>query len=373
MTRLEYLKQYGSPNTVRAYESALKKFFETIYGKRDDLEGLAEKYFQEKRDIEQDIERFVIAIKDQAPYTRKLCISAVRIMLLENGVELPQLFWRRLRGRVKGSRAITEDKVPSVDELRKIIMHLPVHGKALFLTLASSGMRIGECLKLGIEDVELNLEPARVNIRAEYTKTGNKRITFISKEAKEAIAEWLKVREKWLHSAVGKSHIQPKNLEDKRLFPFSEVNARIMWRHALTKSGNGKRDLKTNITLMHPHVLRKFFRTQLGALSVDMTEALMGHEGYLTEAYRRYPNPEETLAEFYKKGEHLLLIFTEAGEVNKLRVEVEEKNRQLQQIINGLVSENMELKQKMQTADEKLRQVEDTLQEIKQFLAKLSA
>jgi len=50
------------------------------------------------------------------------------------------------------------------------------------------------------------------------------------------------------------------------------------------------------------------------------------------------------VAKFYLQGESALTIFTEAEEVAKLRVEVKEKNKQLQQIINSLVSESMQLK-----------------------------
>lgn len=122
-------------------------------------------------------------------------MAAVRTLLLENGVELPALFWRRLRGRRKGSRVLLIDKMPSNSELRRILTHMDVKGKALFLVLASSGMRIGEALKLRLGDLELDRELAKISIRGEYTKTGNPRIAFISREAKEALEEWLKLRE----------------------------------------------------------------------------------------------------------------------------------------------------------------------------------
>ena len=81
----------------------------------------------------------------------------------------------------------------------------------------------------------------------------------------------------------------------------------------------------------------------MGALiPIDVVEALMGHEGYLTEVYRR--SSVEDLAKFYIQGESALLIFTEAGEVSKLRQEVEDRNKQLQTLVNGLTAENMELK-----------------------------
>ena len=37
-------------------------------------------------------------------------------------------------------------------------------------------------------------EYIKVNIRGDYTKTGNPRVTFISREAKDNVLEWLKVR-----------------------------------------------------------------------------------------------------------------------------------------------------------------------------------
>ena len=202
MGRLDYLKQYESANTVRSYEAALKGYFEMIYKERDGLDGLAERYFTEKRNYEEDIQNFLVEIKALAPKTVKLRLSAVRVFLLENGIELSQQFWRRLRGRIKGSRALTLDKVPSNIELRKIMMHLPIQGKALYLVLSSSGMRIDEALQLRVEDLDLDADPVQISIRGETTKTGNSRITFTSREALEAIQEWLKVRKRYLKPAA---------------------------------------------------------------------------------------------------------------------------------------------------------------------------
>jgi integrase len=255
------------------------------------------------------------------------------------------------------------DKVPSNVELRRIIMHMPVHGKALFLTLASSGMRIGEALKLKVEDVDLDTKPVRVNIRGEYTKTGNSRVAFVSREAAEAIQEWLKVRSQYIEAAAGKSHRYGKPTEDQRLFPFEANTAYAVWKNALRKAGFLKKDAQTNRHTVHPHVLRKFFRTRMGSvIPVDVVEALMGHEGYLTEVYRRYSH--EDLARFYSLGEAAVSVLAETEELAKLRVEVEERNRQLQALVNGLTAENLELKQRMQKLEQKLSEIEKALQEL---------
>jgi integrase len=372
MSRVEnFLKMYRSKNTISTYRWALTEYFKTVYGENEGkLEDHAERYFQEKRNVQEDIHNFFAAINSKRPKSVRLMIAAVRTFLIENGVELSQKFWRRLRKRVKDSRALTLDKVPSNVGLRRILVHMPIQGKSLFLSLASSGMRIGEALKLQREDIELDKEPCKVNIRGEYTKTGNSRIAFISKETVLTLQEWLKVRNSYLLAASKKSHLYNKNVEDPRVFPFAITTAYSMWKKALKKAGFLKRDSSTNRCTIHPHVLRKFFRTKMGALiPVDVAEALMGHEQYLTEVYRRYSM--EDLAKFYKQGESALLVFTEAEEIGKLRVEVEERNKQLQTLVNGLTSENLELKSRVSKTELENTELKKRMQQTEKKLGEL--
>jgi len=98
-------------------------------------------------------------------------------------------------------------------------------------------------------------------------------------------------------------------------------------------------------------------------MPVDVVEALMGHERYLTEVYRRYS--VEQLAEFYVKGEHALLVFTEAQELGKIREEIEECNTQLQTLVNGLTSENIEFRNRISEHNLKITKVELEITELK--------
>ena len=341
---------------------AVRDLFKSEFGKAGDLDQQAEDYFTPSQDYEDSIKRFLRSIDTLAPKTIRLKLAAVKMFHIENDVELSQKFWRRLMRKVKGSRALTIDKVPSNAELKQIIMHLPIQSQALFLTLASSGMRIGEASHLQLEDLDLESRPVRIQLRGEYTKSGNPRHAFVSKEAADAIHEWLKVRSQYIETAVSKSPF-PKDSEDNRLFPYHISNAYMQWRNALQKARMAERDQSTNFRRVHPHVLRKFFRTRLGAvIPVDVVEALMGHERYLTEVYRRYS--VEQLAEFYLKGEHALLVFTEAQELGKLREEIEERNKQLQHVVNGVTSENLELKSR-------ISKVELEILELKKMIEKL--
>jgi len=345
----EFLDMYKSKSTVIAYRWALTEFFKSVYGENENhLDEYAERYFKEKRNYESDIQNFLSAISERPPKSIRMMIAVVRSFLIENDVELPKKYWKRLSRRIRGNRARTIDKVPSNLELKHIIMHMPIQGKALYLTLASSGMRIGETLKLKVDDVDLGTDPAKITIRGTLTKTGNPRVTFISSEAKEMIQEWLNYRDRYLQVAKKRSYIHKKSEDDMRLFPFEISTAYKMWSIALSKAGLHKKDEDTNRHRVHPHVLRKFFRTKMGSvIPVDVVEALMGHEGYLTEVYRRYSM--EDLAKFYKQGEPSLLLFTQAEEIGKLRAEIEERNKQLQTLVNGLTTENLRLKNQVET------------------------
>ncbi|MCJ7633655.1 site-specific integrase, partial [Candidatus Bathyarchaeota archaeon] len=323
---------YRSKGTVRTYKSSLGTFFKGIYGEGS-LEDFASRYFLDHRDYESDVQSFLARIKEAPPKTIHLRISSVRTFLLENHIELRQIFWRSLSRRIRGSDARTEDRVPSNLELRKILTHMPIQGKALYLTVSSSGMRIGETLQLRLEDIDLNYDPAKISLRGEITKSGDPRRAFISGEAKEYILEWLKCRDSYIKTAVGRSHIYEKSVDDDRLFPFDKSTADFIWVNALTKAQLNHKDSSTNRLTVHPHVLRKFFRTRLGAvIPTDVVEFLMGHEGYLTKEYRRYE--VEELAKFYKKGESALVVMGGSEESVVL--------------VNGLITDVAELKQEIE-------------------------
>ena len=236
---------------------------------------------------------------------------------------------------------------------------MPIQGKALFLMLESSGMRIGEALQLKLGDVHLESDPVMVEIRGDYTKSGNPRRAFISSEAKESIEEWLKSIEEYLEQAVRKSKRRPqykgefkgKTLDDDRLFPFQNNTAYAIWSNALKKGRFKQRDASTNRHKIHPHVLRKFFRTKMGSvIPVDVTEALMGHEGYLTEVYRRYS--VEDLAKFYKQGEPALLIF--GGDTLRY-TNLKKETEGLHFSVERIRTENKELREKIGEMEETIR------------------
>lgn len=387
----KFLDNYDTPQTKLNFKVSITQFLESVYGKKniESLEDIVDQYFKEERDSEDDVNTFLNSLTGLAPLTRKLKISNVKNFLIENDVELSQKFWKKTGRRIKGSRALTIDRIPTVEELKQILSHLPIQGKALYLTLESSGMRIGELLKSFLSDVHIDETPARIQLRGAVTKSGNSRNVFFSKEAKEALVEWLKVREGYLKSAVGKSHLFVKNLNDPRVFPFDPSTAYSMWKKALHNSMLNGKDTQTNREKLHPHVLRKYFRTRLGAvIPVDIVEALMGHEGYLTEVYRKYTI--EDLRKFYLKGESALLVFTDTQKIvefqqtitkenQEMQKKVDETNKSLQSLVTELTTKNLSLENKLtnissenQNLKKRVDNLEKSIDEVKDIKEKLA-
>ncbi len=350
---------FTSESTVRSYRSTLRRYFDVFGFKtypQEELAKAVEQYFDEDgRNYQHDIQDFFAAIKgDEAPSTIRTRLSVVRTFLGENGVEVPDILWKSLGRRIKGTRARTVDYVPKRDELRRIIAHMPIQGQALFLMQLSSGMRIGEVLSLEVEDVQMSSDPAKtattVQLRGTGTKSGNPRLVYISSEATEALDEWYKIRPNYLRNS---KRTRATKKTDARVFPFMRRTAYVIFNGAVGKTGLLHKQKETNRYTLHPHCLRKWFRTRMATLiPVDVVEAMMGHEGYLTQAYRRY-TPEE-LAVFYKEGEPALLLHQpiNLGEVK------EAVDGQISEVVNGLTAENMNLRERVQELEGTVREIQ---------------
>jgi len=274
--------------------------------------------------------------------------------------ELTKKQRRLLRNRLpKGKRARTIEDDLTREKLRKILTHCDAKGKALFLFLESSAIRVGEVLQLQLDDIDFQSKPVpKIDVRGEYTKTGNVCRTFLSKEAKSFLLEWLRVREQYLKSSEKRGRglankfrdgrgLKPK--EDNRIFPFSFSVARDMWNNALKKSGLEKRDKGTNRLTLHIHMLRKYCSSTLKLAGANpvVVERLMGHEVGMSAEYLKIP--DATLLEEYMKGEPHLHVFTT------------EVITELKTGVSGIASEYVKLKNKV-------RRLETELDELSKFL-----
>ena len=269
-----WLNEFKGKSTQGAYRSVLRKFQKFVDMDLND-------YVTQDRDFLKEFKAFISSL-DAPPKTVSLYTTVVKLFLREQKVlKMTEEEWRRIRKRQEIVNVpVTQDRSPTKAELRIILNSLSLKGRALVLFLSSSGARIGETLQLKPEDLDLESDPPKANIRSSTTK-GKRggRTVRMSYEARDAIRDWLQV----------KSSLLKKNgipFSEELVFPFTSQIARNIWIRAITKTKLNQQDQETNRYLLHIHGLRKYFRTNIG-LDFDLTNALMGHYAYLDESYRR--------------------------------------------------------------------------------------
>ncbi len=251
--------------------------------------------------------------------------------------------WSQIRRTLlpKSTRASTQDDILTKEQLKRVLQHSSVNGRALALFLLSTGARIGESCKLKMRDIDLDSDPPQVNIRETYTKSEvGGRVMWFSEEARDAIIEWHKVRigRKKRGSGAGPFVTGDKAGPEDLVFNCSVKIFTRHWNESLARAGKGedppvlaKRDPSTKIRIhvYHVHTLRKFFRTNMGfkgsyegksGVPDVIVHGWMGHKGYLEEAYAR---GLELLAAIYKENMHIVTVH-EVGLDEKTRAEVKE-------------------------------------------------
>ncbi|MEM3881687.1 MAG: site-specific integrase [Candidatus Bathyarchaeia archaeon] len=383
----EWLSTYAKQNTRKVFRLGVKQFLNSVYEIDIDnsaLESYAAEYIDEcrtsNRDWFKDLLKFAANLHKRPPKSARAFMAGVKNWIeFTLDAELTRKQSKLILGRLpKGTRARTEEAELSRENLRKILTHADIKGRALFLLLASSGIRIGEALQLKLNEVDLSSDPPTVTVRGEYTKSGDKYTSFLSSEAKEALQEWLKVREAYLSSALNKGRGlgRIKSIDDQKLFPFSQSIAEQMWRNTIKKAGFVERDAVTNRHKMRVHMLRKWFLSQAKlAAPENIVEAWAGHSGYLDDAYRRYSIDQ--MREYYKKAEPYLLIGVPKDiaeiqskfqkDVDQLRDQIADLTRKLTDAnaINlQMLTENMQLKTKITDLEKAIGEIRKQIDDL---------
>ncbi|MGI0080706.1 MAG: tyrosine-type recombinase/integrase, partial [Nitrososphaerales archaeon] len=226
--------------------------------------------------------------KDMKPKTITDYVSAVRKFLSYLDVEIEP---SKFKAKVTMPRVTKiADEPLKVEDVRTILSKGRPSPKtrALILLLLSSGMRIGEALSLRVSDLELDSEPVKVKVRAEYSKARTARAAYMSYEAREALRQLVRDAAK-----------------DRLVFDYSgglwereKVCVRT-FRQVVERAGLGEKIENHRIHKIHFHSFRKFFFTKAAdLLGEHIAHALCGHGFYMDTYYRK--SEEERKQDYLK-------------------------------------------------------------------------
>ena len=207
------------------------------------------------------------------------------------------------------------DRIPSVGELQRLIsFSRSPRMRLCLMTMALTGMRLGECLGLRREHVDLGR--GFIIIPPEHTKTGVGREVPIPTELRRELEHYFRTVFKhdrgFLFGARGNPE---KRIPANRFYE--------QYRRLLRRTGLDAKTPDGSAYALHPHVLRKFYRTTLEAAGVNklLIDLWMGHNSGVEKRY--YLPTSEIIKREFEKADHALQIFGRREDLEGLGREVE--------------------------------------------------
>lgn len=301
MKLAKHLKRVnGSPRTLFQYTFGIHRFCRWWNRTPDDL--INECFDKDQQPIPRSItnheailDDFVGVLQDEelAPGTINNHVKGVKQLYRTNGlrVELPY----KLSKKVK-----FKDRSPTPEELQRLIDIADLRSRTVVALLALGAFRVGTLAKLQYRHVKKDLEkgtiPIHVHVEAELTKGAyGDYDTFLGAEASEYLKLYLDSRRQGSTHKLSRSRIldgthripresivdaSPLIRDDHSKAVRSISPGRIhdivldLYRRAGLIQGSQKVRYE-----LRAHSLRKYFRTQLAALSVnnDYILYMMGH------------------------------------------------------------------------------------------------
>jgi hypothetical protein len=278
----------------------------------------------------------------------------------------------KLKVNIKGASdtpTIANERVPSKDELSRILRMASPRGRVSIAMIAFSGLRpesLGDYLgtdgirfedfteaKVSARGVKFEKTPTILLVRRALSKARHPYFTFVGSEAIDYINESLHERVKQGEKLTPQSSLlafDPRGVRKNRFLRTTLVTRDI--KEAIIKAGFTWR----------PYVLRAYCDTNMivaesrGHISHPYLQFLMGHKGdiearYSTNKGRLPPSMIEEMREAYKKCEPLLSTKAETATEDQIKRTMREQFL----VVAGFKKEELEKMNLAEMTDEELQ------------------
>ncbi len=384
-----FLHAMKSSVTKKKYSRRLEMFFNFIKIPGENLEEQCLTFVNSGRNnvnwVFTNILKFVLFYKERI---NKKEISGATLINYLKAIKLfcemsdISINWKKItRGLSRGKR-YASDRIPTIDEIRKIVEYPDRRIKPIVYTMCSSGIRLGawDYLKwkhiIPIMNDNNEIIAAKIKV---YADEEDEYFSFISLEAYFYLKEWMDYRrdagekiseESWLMrnlwdvtTPTGKGlatvPVKLKSSGIKRLME------RVLYGQGIrTRLQEGKKRHEFQVD----HGYRKFFKTrcELGGMKPINIEKLLSHSTGISDSYYR-ATEQELLSDYLKSMDSL--IIDERNKLKKRIDKLEEKNEDEKYIIKVKLQEKDEQIQLMKEKyDEELRILKETILDMQQLI-----
>jgi integrase len=372
-----YLYAMKSPVTREKYQKRLEKFFDFLGLKGETIEDKS-KIFVNKGKEEGNGWLFNSILKFIQYQLERANRKEITGSTIRNYVKSIKLFcemadftiaWKKITRGLPRAKSYSDDRIPTIEEIRRLLEYPDRRIKAIVYTMASSGIRLGawDYLKWGhIRPMEKDGEIVAAKIIV-YGDEEDEYYSFISKEAYQSLIDWMKYRE-FSGELIDENSWVMRDLWDTRV---AQGRGLVTKPHKLTSIGlkklinraiwaQGLRKKLENGKKRHPfqaiHSFRKWFKTrcEIAGMKPINIEKLLSHSIGISNSYYR-PTDTELLEDYLKAVDSLT--------INKIH-----NNKKLEKEIDELreKNENNEyvIKSKLQEKDDALITLSDQVMKL---------
>lgn len=268
--------------------------------------------------------------------------------------------WRLVTRGIPKGRHASEDRVPTRDEIKKLLEYPDRRIKPIVLTMISSGIRLGawdylkwkHVIPFTSEQKSSEIIAAKIIV---YAGENEQYYSFITQEAYQSLKDWMNYRESYGEKITGESWLMRnlwkttnmrygsktglaqnpirlrssgvKSLVCKALF---QQNVR-----PILKKGNKRHEFKGL------HGFRKYFKTNCEPyMKPANVELLLGHDLGISKSY--YKPLEKDVLNDYMKTNTVLSFYADDIALNKKIQDLETTNENNVYLIKGKLLEKDE-------------------------------
>lgn len=316
----------GSTITADVYLRRLRGFCNENQISPQELVKLGQNYSNQLQNLLEDNVTRLDEEGKAGSYIKSI-LKAVRSWLSYNNIHLAR------RIKIAGANAtptLEDEKIPSTEELKRVINTANSRGRVTVALMSQSGLRpqtlgngkdglkIKDMPDLTIADKQISLKkiPAKIIIRASISKAGHKYLSFLSSEGCDYLTAYLQERLNRGENLNPESTLISFNAGGESKF-FHKKTANI---HPSTKTITMeiRKAIRSAGFNWRPYIFRAYFDTQLllaeskGKISHSYRQFFMGHKGdmearYTVEKGRLPESMIEDMRSRYQDSENILM------------------------------------------------------------------